>query len=239
MLVPYERLSRVYDAGWGDFSIQYVDLINELLRERGLALARILDLACGTGILAVELAQCGHTVHGIDISPQMIGIAKSRSVGLPNLAFDIQDMVCFNVGGKFDLVTCTYDSINYIRRLSDLRKILSGVTSVLHKQGLFIFDSNTKELYLSHSNETQKRELNGQSFIQHCSYNSTRNVATTVFSFSNGTYEIHKQRPYGYDELFPLLKRVGFKVVHLFSWFERIPYAAKTPKLFCVAEKQA
>jgi SAM-dependent methyltransferase len=239
MLVPYERLSQVYDAGWGDFSIQYVGLINELLQERGLTPARILDLACGTGTLAVELAQCGYAVRGMDISPEMIGIAKSKSIGLSNLSFEVQDMICFNIEGKFDLVTCTYDSINYIRKLSDLRKMLFRVNSVLHKQGLFIFDSNTKELYLSHADETQKRELNGQSFIQHCSYNSTRNVATTVFSFSDGTYEIHKQRPYGYDELIPLLTRAGFKVVHLFSWFERMPYALKTPKLFCVAEKQA
>ena len=147
-------------------------------------------------------------------------------------------MIRFDIDGKFDLVTCTFDSINYIRKLSDLRKMLFRVASVLNKQGLFIFDSNTKELYLSHADETQKRELNGQSFIQHCKYNSARNLATTVFSFSDGTYEVHKQRPYGYDELVPLLTRAGFKVVHLFSWFEKMPYAKKTPKLFCVAEKQ-
>ena len=238
MLVPYERLSQVYDAGWGDFSIQYVGLINELLQERGLEPARILDLACGTGVLAIELAKYGHTVHGIDISPEMIGVAKSKSIGLFNLSFGVQDMICFDIDGKFDLVACTYDSINYMRKLNDLRKMLFRVNSVLRCQGLFIFDSNTKELYLSHSDETQKRELNGQSFIQHCKYNSTRNLATTVFSFSDGTYEVHNQRPYGYDELAPLLTRAGFKVVHLFSWFEKMPYAEKTPKLFCVAEKQ-
>ena len=68
MLEPYERLSRVYDAGWGDFSIQYVDWINELLRQRGIQQGKIFDIACGTGILAIELARCGHKVCGIDIS---------------------------------------------------------------------------------------------------------------------------------------------------------------------------
>jgi len=65
----------------------------------------------------------------------------------------------------------------------------------------------------------------------------TRNVATTAFSFSDGTYEIHKQRPYDFDELNPLLKRAGFRVLHLFSWFDKLPYSSNTPKLFCVAEK--
>ena len=144
MLKPYQRLSKVYDSGWGDFSIQYVDLINELLEERGLKKAGILDLACGTGILALKLARCGHTIHGIDISPEMISVAKSKSIGLPDLSFEIQDMVRFNTDTKFDLVTCTFDSINYIRKLSNLRKMLFRVASVLHERGLFIFDSNTK-----------------------------------------------------------------------------------------------
>ena len=238
MIKPYERLSKVYDLGWGDFSKQYLDLINELFSELGMTRATILDIACGTGTLAIELAQSGHVVRGIDSSPEMIRIAKSKSIKLPNLFFDVQDMVRFDVDGKFDLVTCTFDSINYIRKLNDLREMLFRVASVLYKRGLFIFDSNTKQLYISHSDETYKRELNGQSFIQHCSYDSTRNIATTVFSFSDGTYEIHKQHPYDYDELGPLLKHAGFHVVHLFSWFERIPYSSNTPKLFRVAEKR-
>jgi len=238
MIKPYERLSQVYDSGWAHFSEQYADWIRELLNERGLTQARILDLACGTGTLAVELAKCGHVVHGIDISPKMISQARSKLTGLSSVSFDVQDMIRFNVEGRFDLVTCTYDAINYIRSLVDLRKMLIRVASALHEAGLFIFDSNTERLYQSHPNETHKRELNGQQFIEECRYDSTRNEATTTFSFSDGTYEIHKQRPYDYDELDPLLRRAGFHIIHLFSWFDMIPYSQETAKLFCVAEKR-
>ena len=212
-------------------------MVEELLHERGILHARILDIACGTGTLAISLAQLGHTVHSIDNSPEMIMVAKSKSIGKSNLSFNVQDMVRFNVDGRFDLVTCTFDSINYILKSSDLRRMLFRVASVLNKGGLFVFDSNTRQLYLSHADETHKREINGRSFIQHCSYDSSRNVATTAFSFSDGTCEIHKQRPYDYDELEPLLKHVDFHVLHLFSWFEKISYTSNTPKLFCVAEK--
>lgn len=239
MLNPYERLSRYYDVGWGEFSSQYTDLIEELLNERGMAQARILDVACGTGILAICLARCGHIVHAVDNSPEMISMAKSKSAGISNLSLDIQDMVHLNVDGKFDLVTCTFDSINYILRLSDLRQMFIRVASVLCDGGLFIFDSNTKELYLSHSGETHKREVNGQSFIQHFSYDSARRLSTIAFSFSDGMYEVHRQRPYDYDTLEPLLRRAGFQVIHLYSWFEKMPYSPNTPKLFCVAEKHA
>jgi SAM-dependent methyltransferase len=238
MLNPYQRLSQFYDIDWSDFSRQYFDLIDELLHQHELVPARVLDIACGTGTLAISLAQHGHLVHGVDISPEMIAIAKSKSVGMTNLSFDIQDMVHLKVDGKFDLVTCTFDSINYIVRLNDLRKLFRRAASVLNERGLFIFDSNTRALYMSHSGETHKKELDGQSFMQYCTYDSARNLATTAFSFADGTYEIHRQRPYGYDELEPLLKHAGFDVVHLFSWFEKMPYIPNTPKLFCVAAKR-
>ena len=237
MVRPYKRLSTVYDLGWSDFSKQYIDLINELFSERGVTRATILDIACGTGTLAIEIAKHGHVVHGIDSSPEMVRMARSKSAGLPNLSFDLQDMVQFNIDGTFDLVTCTYDSINYIRELNDLREMLFRVSSALRKGGLFAFDSNTEELYLNHSDEIQERELNGELFIEHCSYDSVHKEVTIAFSFSDGSYEIHRQRPYNYDELAPLLNDAGLNVIHLFSWFSRIPYSSNTPKLFCVAEK--
>lgn len=49
----YECLSQVYDLDWGKFAKQYLKLIDELLSERGIGQARILDLACGTGTLRV------------------------------------------------------------------------------------------------------------------------------------------------------------------------------------------
>ncbi|MFC1905698.1 class I SAM-dependent DNA methyltransferase [Chloroflexota bacterium] len=238
MTKPYERLSQVYDFYWSDFSRKYVDWINRLLAERGIVRGKILDLACGTGDLAVELAHYDHMVHGIDISDKMIEKARVKSARLSNISFDIQDIVQFKVKEKFDLVACTFDSINYIRRLSQVRRMLFCVASALYETGLFIFDSNTKNLYRSHSNETTKLKLDGQDIIQHCMYDSIRNEAITTFSFPDGTCEIHRQRPYYYDELSPLLISAGLDIVYRASWFDMIPYAPETEKLFCIAEKR-
>ena len=171
MLNPYDKLSRFYDIGWGDFSIQYLDLINELLREHGIKQARILDIACGTGNLTLELAQQGHHVCGTDISSEMIDIAKKKAKGFSNLTYMVRDMTEAIYGSKFDMVTCTYDSINYLRRLRDVFRMLSGAASVLDTGGLFIFDSNTKYLYMKHADELLKREISGEKFLQQCSIN--------------------------------------------------------------------
>ncbi|MFC2044946.1 class I SAM-dependent DNA methyltransferase [Chloroflexota bacterium] len=238
MIKIYERLSQVYDSHWGDFSGQYIDWINRLLIERGVVQGKILDLACGTGTLALGLAHFGHIVHGIDISVEMIERARVKSAGLSNISFDIQDMVQFKADGMFNLVVCSFDSINYLRKSNHVRKMLSRVASTLDENGLFIFDSNTKIMYQSYSKETIILELDGQAVIQHCRYDSVRKEAMTMFSFLDGTYEIHRQRPYDYDEILPFLIAAELYTVCLFSWFDVIPYTSKTAKLFCVAEKR-
>jgi SAM-dependent methyltransferase len=227
----------VYDFGWGDFSIKYVDFINDLLYDYNLARARILDLACGTGILAIELAQRGHFVKGIDVSPEMIQRAKSKSSRLPNVSFDVADMTQFEINDTFDLVICTFDSINYIMRAVDLRKMFARVAASLDQKRFFIFDSNTRQLYRNHHQERQERELGGQSFVQECTYDPRRNEAAIRFIFSDGTEEVHKQRPYNLKELEPLLSAAQFEILNVFSWFDRRPYSSKTEKLFCVAQK--
>jgi SAM-dependent methyltransferase len=234
---PYEHLSEVYDSGWSDFSKQYGILIAELLRERSVSQARVLDLACGTGALAIDLARRGHTVHGIDKSPEMIKIARVKAKGLTNVLFDVQDMTKFKVPGKFDLVTCTFDSVNYLLDAADVQRMFRRAAASLLDRGLLIFDSNTRNLYVSHSDETQKQELHGQFIIQHCTYNPVQNEATTVFSFQDGAYEVHRQRPYDLEELNLMLANAGLTIAHLFSWFDNTPYSNKTEKLFCVAEK--
>jgi SAM-dependent methyltransferase len=235
----YERLSQVYDFDWGKFAEQYVSLINQLLDERAITRARILDLACGTGALAVKLANCGHSVYGIDISPQMIEIAKSKSIGLSNISFKVQDMAQFCVEGEFDLLTCTFDSINYLLKTDGVKAMFCRVTTALHKSGLFVFDSNTDRLYANRHKGTHKRELGGESFVQRLSYDPVKKEAITVFEFSDGTIEIHKQCPYDLAELGPLLAEAGLCAIHTFSGFNKRPYNSKSERLICVAEKKA
>ena len=199
--------------------------------------ARILDIACGTGNLALELARCGHIVRGTDISPEMINIAKAKAIMLPNVSFEVQNMSGMSSDSKYDMITCTFDSINYLLRLRDIRKMLSSVASILVPGGLFVFDSNTKYLYMRHANELIRHEINGEEFLHRCEYKSRGNIATTAFSFSDGTYEVHRQRPYSYEELQPLMDKAGLYTLHLFSWFGRLHYSSNTPKFFCVAEK--
>jgi 2-polyprenyl-3-methyl-5-hydroxy-6-metoxy-1,4-benzoquinol methylase len=235
----YERLSHVYDIGWCRFAEQYTSLVNQLLGEYGITHARILDLACGTGILAISLASQGHTVHGIDISPEMVAVAKSKSVGIPRVSFEVGDMTEFVVRGKFDLITCTFDSLNYVLNTDGVRAMFGRIARSLMKSGLFVFDSNTSQHYINVGNGSRMTELAGQSFVHTWSYDSTKKEATTTFEFADGPGEIHRQQPYDLSQLNPILAEAGLRTVHTWSGFDRSPYNAQSPRLFCVAQKNA
>jgi ubiquinone/menaquinone biosynthesis C-methylase UbiE len=75
----YQRFAEAYDwAGSLDFSQQAFRRILALCRERGLRPGRHLDLGCGTGTLAILMAQAGWEVIGVDLSEAMLAQAKQR-----------------------------------------------------------------------------------------------------------------------------------------------------------------
>ena len=234
----YERLSRIYDLDWGRFSEKYFSLITELLDEHGIKRARILDLACGTGTLAVELAKLGHRVHGIDISPEMIQKATLKSPDFSNLTFEVEDMSGFSGEDRFDLVACTFDSINYLVSPDLVKKTFCRVADALGNLGLFVFDSNTDRLYRNRHKGIHPRELGEESFVQKCIYDEEIMEAKTIFEFSDGTVEIHTQRPYDLLELQPLLSQAGLQVIGTFADFDRTPFDSGSERLICVAQRK-
>ena len=239
MTAPYEALSRVYDAGWTDFSIQYAPLIEELLGARGIGTARVLDLGCGTGVLAVALAKAGHTVRGVDASPDMLRLARRNARGVGGIRFVRGDLLDPQPGGPYDVVVCAYDAINYLRRLVEVRKLLHNAAASLREGGLFLCDSATAVLYRHEHGTTDAREVDGMTVLETTTYDARYKLATTTFSFPDGTYEVHRQRPYSFDELSPLLENAGLRVTDRFSWFSRLPYTPASPKVFIIAEKES
>ena len=236
---PYQRLSRLYDLDWAPFARQYPGIILPLLDGRNVEKARILDLACGTGGLVIELAGYGHNVHGLDSSPEMISLAKAKAKGMDNVSFTVQDVAEFQVDGIFDIITSTFDSINYLTQPDRVQAMLRRVAAALDESGLFIFDSNTPNMYLNHHGESYRRQLDGQSLVQRIDYDPARKAATVTFEFADGTTEAHRQRPYDLAELEPWLNAAGLYIVYAFGDFNKQPYTPASERLICVAEKDS
>jgi SAM-dependent methyltransferase len=237
-LRPYQRLSRFYDLDWGHFALSYTRLVDSLVSELGLRHAAILDLACGTGILAAELARRGHSITGVDRCAEMIAVARRRTRRSRNRPrFEVRDMVQIDFERSFDLVTCTFDAINYIEESGDLARVLAGVHRSLKPRGCFLFDSTTIHLFEDRPRGTFRRDLGGETFYQSCRYDRESRLATTTFRFADGSREVHTQRAYGVEELVPALERTGFTVSHLWEDFHRNRAVADSHRIFLVGRK--
>ncbi len=140
----YNAVARVYDklnadidyAAWADFVedcfARYLPGKPEL----------VLDLACGTGSMTLELARRGYDMIGVDGSADMLSEAFARAEGAGVLFLE-QDMREFELYGTVGAVTCCLDSLNYLLSPTDLVRCFKTVHNYLDPDGLFLFDMNT------------------------------------------------------------------------------------------------
>lgn len=99
-----------------------------------------LDLACGTGYLTIPLAQSGLAAVGVDLAPEMLDHARSKSGDLP-IDWVLADCRTFELGRQFKLVTMTGNAFQEFRSRADLEALLGSVRAHLAPDGLFSFDT--------------------------------------------------------------------------------------------------
>lgn len=109
-----ESAPRRYDLGIRLLSLGHIDKVRRRIAERfATEGVRVLDIGCGTGSLAVALAARGARVTGIDISPQMLDIARRKveqsglGEGVTLMQVSAIDLDERFEAGSFDLITST------------------------------------------------------------------------------------------------------------------------------------
>ena len=141
----YEAIAKVYDklnadidyGAWADFVetcfTRFLPKKPEL----------VLDLACGTGSMTLQLAKRGYDMIGIDGSADMLSEALMRTDNQQDILWLLQDMRSFELYGTVGAITCCLDSLNYLLDPADLLRCFSCVHNYLDPNGLFLFDMNT------------------------------------------------------------------------------------------------
>ncbi|RJG26172.1 bifunctional 2-polyprenyl-6-hydroxyphenol methylase/3-demethylubiquinol 3-O-methyltransferase UbiG [Paenibacillus thiaminolyticus] len=106
--------------------------------------SRILDIGCGTGRLAMKLAERGAVVTAVDISPGMIEVAQQKLALRPELAarlhYEVSDATSYRSEQQFDLILMTGGVFEYLLTPSQQKRTLCAIREMLKSGGHFVFD---------------------------------------------------------------------------------------------------
>lgn len=142
----YKNSARYYDLiySFKDYrkeAVKIKKLIKRYKKSRG---NELLEVACGTG-KHLEYLKKNFKCIGVDINDSMLKIAGQR---LKNIDFRQADMVNLNLDRQFDVITCLFSSIGYVKTYENLQKTLGNFARHLKSGGVVIIEPwFTKKTY--------------------------------------------------------------------------------------------
>ena len=197
----------------------------------------VLDLACGTGRMTLELSGRGYDMIGIDLSEDMLSVAYDKKFSSEkdnNILYLCQDMREFELYGTVGAVTCCLDGMNYMIDESDLKRCFMCVHNYLDDKGLFLFDLNTpykfENVYADNAYILENESADG--LMSLCGWQNEYNKESGICNFyltvfterKDGLYtrkdEVQTERCYGRKEIENLLCRCGFECLGFFGDYD-------------------
>ncbi|MEV1160301.1 class I SAM-dependent methyltransferase [Micromonospora chokoriensis] len=109
----------------------------ELVRGHHRTARSVLDVACGTGGHLCHLRDCFTVADGLEISPEMLAIARKR---LPEGCLHQGDMRDFDLGRRYDAITLMFSSIGYVTDKADLDRTLACLARHLTPGGVVVIE---------------------------------------------------------------------------------------------------
>lgn len=136
----YGKVARIYDllytgTGIKDYPAE-AEALHALIQETSPHARTLLDVACGTGA-HLEIMRRQYTVEGVDISPEMLEVARSR---LPGVPLRVADMRTLNLGTKFDVVMCLFSAIGYLTEPGEMQTAIRRMADHVAPGGVLIVD---------------------------------------------------------------------------------------------------
>ncbi|MBC5735157.1 class I SAM-dependent DNA methyltransferase [Lawsonibacter hominis] len=248
--MAYENLAGCYDQFTRDVDyVRWADYLERHFARSALPIHTVLDLACGTGSLTLELARRGYEMIGVDQSEEMLAQAaeKCRQASEIPPLFLHQSMDKLDLYGTIDACVCCLDSVNYVTSPQKLERAFQRVHTFLMPGGLFMFDVNTPD---------KLRALDGQVFLDESAdaycvwradYSARRRVCTygmDLFTLEpDGRWsraeELHEEYAYEPDELEALLVRAGFSRIKQYGERKLRAPKAGEGRIFFAARKES
>lgn len=219
----YDAFAFAYDEALGKrFFRAMRKLLVHLLDDHRVQTKTHLDIACGTGLAMEFFSGRGFRSLGLDASLTMLAMARER-----NQQAVAGDFRALPLRGSFGLVTCLYDSLNHLRKHSDLVATFRAVQGVMDPSSFFIFDMNHPDIYPEVWGSADPFISNGPRYHLEIAttyepmVNVGRAMVTGWSSIGGRRVEIrerHEQRAYSQNEIVAALAEGGLKPVEILDF---------------------
>ncbi|HWQ01776.1 MAG TPA: methyltransferase domain-containing protein [Gaiellaceae bacterium] len=209
----YTRLAGVYDeivvdpchGAWASF-------LDDLWRDDEPGVRDVLDVCCGTGLLAAELTALGYRVVGVDASDAML--VRARQLLGPDVPLVRTTLPELTVEGVFDAAVCTYDGLNYLDP-AGLRATFTALGGRLRPAGWLVFDVHTDTMmrFIS-SQPVVDGDRDGHRYVIESTVDAGARTCDTRIEVegANGFTEHHRQYFHRASEVRAALVASGFEV---------------------------
>jgi len=190
--MSYRFLSQIYDACKNDFWIKNSHFFSFYQSNQDKS---ILDLGCGTGLSIQHLKINPCDYIGVDCSLEMLSHAKNK---FPEHSFYNQSILDFHHPKRFQLVICSFDTINHFLRSSEWSKIFDISFSHLKPGGTFVFDVFTEyDLKFNWPNQMNLVDSKNWVYIQRSSYDTDKEMGiidNTIFLRSKNGWDRYDEQ---------------------------------------------
>ncbi|UCF64938.1 MAG: class I SAM-dependent methyltransferase [bacterium] len=156
--VPYTALAPIYNHVMRHVNYrQWAEYIQSLISKKNIKVQRILDVGCGTGNFIYEMNRMGYWIDGCDPSEAMIEYARTKNPGL-SFWVDKLPRLVHSPSATYQLLTCLYDTMNYLPSLEVYGLALNRIYQLLQPGGYFVFDVVSEkfcQMYFHYADEEE------------------------------------------------------------------------------------
>lgn len=206
--------------------------------------AHLLDVPCGGGRLAVELAGRGHRMTGVDNDAALLADARRSAAerGLDAvIRLEQRDMRDLPWRGEFDGAYCFWESFGFFDDEGN-RAFLSAVAAALKPGAKFVFDTHVAETMLPHLGQRPWERVGDDLLVlEERDYDPATAVLTRrlIIVGRGRTARLDLSlRLYTYRELLALLRGAGFAACEGYSWLSLMPFMMGAPRLLMMASRR-
>jgi SAM-dependent methyltransferase len=212
----YQQMADIWHEYSAAGSPDYPGFLPALARYYRFPVSSVLDLACGAGTMTRRLAERYEQVVGLDLSPAMLGRARTYCQGLGNVRFVQADFRDFDLGEEFDVAVCAFDSMNYLHRPTDLSAILQCVGHHLRPGGFLVFDALNTFSFTTLKGVTVHMEV-GDTLCEIRHYHHAEEEVWEGQAVFESAFERHWRLPIDEAQVDEAAAVNGFTVTEVFS----------------------